>query len=541
MKSFNLRQKIGQLMMFGFAGQTPSESIIDMIENHHVGGVILFSRNVGTAEEVLNLNNKLQELARKAGHEYPLLISIDQENGVVRRLGVGTTLFPGNMALGAVNSEKVTRDVAKGTATELKELGINMNLAPVVDVNNNPQNPVIGVRSYGEDPQSVGRMGVAAIQGHQEAGVVTTIKHFPGHGDTNVDSHLALPTIAHDRKRLDEVELVPFKQAIEAGADSVMIAHVYFPAIETGENVPATVSKAVIRNLLREELGFDGVVTTDCMEMKAIQDTFGTAEGALLGLKAGIDMIMISHSYELQLETIERIARAVEEGEISESLIDESVERILRLKRKYLNWNDAVREKVSEVVNGPEHKKVAEEAYHQSVTVLQNRNQTLPFEPSAEDAVLVIYPNSKIYTLVEDTRYATYALGEAVKQLHPNVTELTIEAKLTEEELGRIVEKAQQAEFIVVGTLNAHLIPEQEKLVKRLHLLNKPMAVIGMRSPYDLLAFPEVNAYLTTYEYTLPALQTAAEIVFGRRKAYGKLPITLPGLYDKGYGINPAK
>jgi beta-N-acetylhexosaminidase len=541
MKSLTLRQKIGQLMMFGFKGMTPSESIKEMIKKHHVGGVILFSRNVGTAEEVLSLNNQLQEIAQNAGHEYPLLISIDQENGVVRRLGVGTTLFPGNMALGAVNSEKVTCEVSKGTATELKELGINMNLAPVVDVNNNPENPVIGVRSYGEDPETVGRMGVAAIRGHQAAGVVTTIKHFPGHGDTNVDSHLALPTIAHDRKRLDEVELVPFKRAIEAGADCVMIAHVYFPAIETGENVPATVSPTVIRGLLREELGFDGVVTTDCMEMKAIQDTFGTAEGALLGLKAGIDMIMISHSYELQLETIERIVKAVEEGEISESLIDEAAERILRLKNKYLDWNGTFRESVSEVVNGPEHKKISEEAYHQSVTVLQNRNQILPFQPSSEDDILVVYPNSKIYTLVEDTRYATYALGEAVKKLHQNVTELSIDAKLTDEDLEKIVQKAKQAEYIIVGTLNAHLIPEQQELVKRFHQLDKPMVVIAMRSPYDLLAFPEVNAYLTTYEYTLPALQTAVEIVFGRRKAYGKLPITLPGLYERGYGINPTK
>lgn len=538
MKSLSLREKIGQLMMFGFSGKTPSDEIAEMIEKHHVGGIILFGRNIGTAEETLELNNQLQQLAKDSGHPLPLLISIDQENGIVRRLGVGTTLFPGNMSLGAIDSEKITFEVNKGTATELKALGINMNLAPVVDVNNNPDNPVIGVRSYGEDPELVSRLAVTAIEGHHAAGVVTTIKHFPGHGDTHIDSHLALPTISHDRKRLEQIELVPFKKTIEAGADCVMIAHVFFPSIEERENVPATVSPAVVRGLLREELGFDGVVTTDCMEMNAIRDTFGTAEGSLLGLKAGIDMMMISHSYDLQKETIERIVRAVEEGEIPEAVIDQALERILRLKKKYLNWEDGTfHEEVSKQVLSSEHRKVAEEAYHQSVTVVQNRNNTLPFKPSIDEQVLVIYPNSRIYTLVEDARYATYALGEAVKGLHANAVECPIEAKLPAEDLDRIIEHAKQVEYIIVGTLNAHLIHEQQQLVKQLQQLGKKLVVIAMRGPYDLLAFPDIEAYLTTYEYTLPALQTAVEIVFGKRRAYGKLPVNLPGLYERGHGV----
>lgn len=520
-------------MMFGFDGKTPNEHITEMLEKHHVGGVILFSRNVGTANEVLSLNNQLQQIAKNAGHKEPLLISIDQENGVVRRLGQGTTLFPGNMALGAVGSEDVTFAVGEGTARELKALGINMNLAPVVDVNNNPENPVIGVRSYGEDPHFVSRMGAAAIKGHHASGVVTTIKHFPGHGDTDVDSHLALPTIPHDRQRLESVELVPFRHTIEAGADCVMIAHVYFPAIEKRKGYPATVSSAVVQQLLRNELGFDGVITTDCMEMKAIQDTFGTAEGALLGLKAGIDMIMISHRYDLQLETIERIVKAVENGEITEARIDESVERILRLKRKYISWENTFASSVSEEVNGLRHNRLAEEAYERSVTLLKNEDQTLPFQPGADDRILVVYPNSKAYSWVEDIRYAAYPLGGAVKGLHENIVEISMD----EADLDNIEAAAKQTDYIIVGTLNANLVQEQQQLVKRLHKLGKPLAVVAMRSPYDLLAFPEVKAYMTTYEYTLPALEAAAKIIFGQLQPQGRLPISLPGLYDRGHGL----
>src|SRR5690606_2186935 len=285
----SLRQKIGQLMMIGFHGTRLSEKVQRMIVEDCVGGIILFGRNIGTPEEVLRLTSDLQTCAKTAGHPFPLLISIDQENGVVRRLGKGTTLFPGNRLLGAVDDEKVTRHIARATAEELKRLGINMNLAPGLDVNNNPQNPVIGVRSFGESVDGVIRHGLAFIEGHQAVGVVTTAKHFPGHGDTDVDSHLDLPTVPHGLKRLETVELRPFQEAIDAGVCCVMIAHVFFPAFEAEDKVPATLSHSVVTGLLREKMGFNGVVTTDCLEMDAVSKTIGTVEGALRALKAGVD------------------------------------------------------------------------------------------------------------------------------------------------------------------------------------------------------------------------------------------------------------
>src|SRR5215472_7853181 len=226
-----LEEQMGQLFMVGFPGTEPTPEIADLIQQGRVGGIILFSRNIRDARQVQELTGKLQALARAAGHRRPLLIATDQENGIVRRLSPDTTPFPGNMALGAMGSEEIVAEVAEATGRELLALGITMNFAPVADVNNNPANPVIGVRSFGEDPQQVASLIAAAVRGYHASGVVSSLKHFPGHGDTATDSHLALPVIPHTMERLEAVELVPFQHGIAAGADTVMIAHIFLPAL----------------------------------------------------------------------------------------------------------------------------------------------------------------------------------------------------------------------------------------------------------------------------------------------------------------------
>src|SRR6266516_3539596 len=241
-----LEEQIGQLLMVGFWGSTPSQEIIDLIQRYQVGNIILFSRNIRNACQVLELTQSLQMIAKEAGHRFPLFIAIDQENGIVQRLGETATIFPGNMALGAIGSEEIAYKVALATGRELKALGINMNLAPVVDVNNNPANPVIGVRSFGEEPHQVAQLAAAAVKGYSSAGIITCLKHFPGHGDTAVDSHLALPTIPYTMERLAAIELVPFSNGIEAGADSVMISHIYFPSLMRHEVLPSTLSPTVV-------------------------------------------------------------------------------------------------------------------------------------------------------------------------------------------------------------------------------------------------------------------------------------------------------
>ncbi len=254
-----------------------------LIQHYHVGNIILFSRNVRDAQQLHELTSSLQEIARAAGQHSPLLIAIDQENGMVQRLGADATIFPGNMALGAVGEEQSACEVALAAGLELRALGMNLNLAPVVDVNNNPANPVIGVRSFGENPQQVARLANAQIRGYHKAGMATCIKHFPGHGDTATDSHLAIPTVPYEMERLERIELVPFKSGIAAGTDLVMTAHIYFPALMGGTHLPATLSAAVVRQLLREQLGFQGIILTDCLEMNAVSETVGVGKGRSAG------------------------------------------------------------------------------------------------------------------------------------------------------------------------------------------------------------------------------------------------------------------
>ncbi|MFT4416252.1 beta-N-acetylhexosaminidase [Fredinandcohnia humi] len=530
MKNVELRKKVGQLMVIGFKGITASEEIKELIRDHHVGGIILFGRNIGTPQEILSLTNELQSVAKDAGHEHPLLICIDQENGVVRRLGEGTTIFPGAMLLGATGNPENAYKAGVATGKELKALGINWNLAPVVDVNNNPENPVIGVRSFGESAERVALFGKMAMKGMQEAGVITTLKHFPGHGDTNVDSHLDLPIISHSIERLEQIELKPFVESIEEGADTVMSAHVYFPAIEDTPGVPATLSRKVVTGLLREKLGFDGVVTTDCMEMNAIANTIGTAKGGVEAIKAGVDLVMVSHLHHLQKDTINAIVSAVEAGEISEEQINAAVSRVTRLKEKYCNWAELSLGKDSEVpavVGCKEHQELANEIYQQGITIVKN-NGILPLKPEEKKRVLVVYSENKYTMQVEDKRYSSMYLGRTVKELDPGAEIVELSNPATDEEIARVTEMAREYDAIIVGTLTVQPGDAQSKLIEQLFATGVPIIVVATRSPYDLAYLPDVHAYVCTFEFPYPALKMAVNAIYGRKQVAGKLPVTIP-------------
>ena len=532
----DLQQKIGQLMVFGFKGKTASPEIKKLIREHHVGGIILFGRNIGTPEEVLKLTTELQQEAKNAGHTHPLLICIDQENGVVRRLGEGSTVFPGAMLLGATDHPENAYAIGVLTGRELKALGINWNLAPVLDVNNNPNNPVIGVRSFGESPEKVSLFGQQAMKGMQDAGVITTLKHFPGHGDTHVDSHLDLPVISHSIERLEKVELKPFVDCINQGADTVMTAHVYFPAIESEKNVPATLSKKVITGLLREKLGFDGVVTTDCMEMNAISETIGTARGGVEALKAGVDLIMVSHLHTRHFETLKEILTAIESGEITEETVDAAFNRVIRLKEKYLSWDEINLNhiEVSPEAGSINHELEALEVYQQGVTVVKNEGSLLPLPLHEDHRVLVVYPENNIRMQVEDKKYLNLALDEAIREIKPSVQILQLSNPPTLEEIQNAVLQAKNFDTVVVGTLSVQAGDPQVHLVEALQNAGNQVVVIATRSPYDLAYFSSIPAYICTYEFTYPALKTAAAAIFGQKHVKGKLPVTLPSHINNG-------
>ncbi|MDQ0340874.1 beta-N-acetylhexosaminidase [Caldalkalibacillus uzonensis] len=526
----DLLNQTGELFVCGFAGKEVTEEVKTLIHQHRVGGFILFSRNLGTPVEIKRLTTALQREAQSAGYEYPLLICTDQENGIVRRLGEGATLFPGAMLLGATQNPDNAFKVGLATGKELQALGINWNLAPTVDVNNNPLNPVIGVRSYGENPDQVSQFALQAMQGMQAAGVMTTLKHFPGHGDTQVDSHLECPVIEYPLERLEAVELKPFQTCITAGADTVMTAHIYFSALAEEKGCPATLSKEIITGLLRQQLNFDGVITTDCMEMKAIADTVGTVEGSLLALQAGVDLIMISHSYALQLQAMERLRMALHNGEIDAERIRASIRRIKRLKEQYLRWEQSIDDSfspvdVSVVVGCAEHRRLAMDVYRQGITIVKGQEQ-LPLDPSAK--MLILYPEQDIQTLVEDKRYDCRVFADEFHQLVPTAEIEQVAYPLAEEKINQLIQRANRFEILIAGTLSVAQSPDQAKLIQKLKKLNKKMIVVAMKSPYDQAYLPDVDVYIATYEYTETALKLTAQALLGLESVSGRLPITLP-------------
>ena len=526
-----LEEQIGQLLMVGFWGTTPTPEIIDLIQHFHIGNIILFSRNIHDSLQVLELTQQLQKIAREAGQRYPLLIAIDQENGIVQRLGDIATILPGNMALGAIGSEDIACKVAEATGNELKGLGINMNLAPVVDVNNNPANPVIGVRSFGEEPSLVARLGSAMVKGYKAAGMISCLKHFPGHGDTIIDSHLSLPVIPYTLQRLEALELVPFRSGIEAGAESVMIAHIAFPKLMEQSTLPATLSPSIAKELLREHLNFKGVILSDCMEMRAISDRFGTEQAVVMALKAGIDLVLVSHEYKRQRASIQAIQAAVQSHELTTNEVRRAAERVLKLKAYNLSWGDLAGTDTPPAIIGCEkHRQLQHLAFELSTTLVRNNKALLPLKLSSDMSIVVLSPHRNTMTLVEDRSYSDDLLVDILQQHHPHVGLMPVPPELLEEDCALLLRTTSESDIFVLATVNADRDLQQAELVRCLLSSGRHLIVIAIHNPYDLQAFPQLGTYLCTYEYSRPALVAAVSVMFGEIQAQGKLPVSIPGL-----------
>jgi len=320
--------------MVGFDGHAPSDDLRRILRDYAPGGVVLFSRNVDAPEQVSDLVRELQELARDGGAELPLLIGVDQEGGRVARLREPWTVWPPMAVLGHAGSEELARRMGAALAAELRACGIRYDFAPVVDVYSNPRNTVIGDRSFGDDPERVGRFGAAVIEGLQGGGVAACAKHFPGHGDTDLDSHADLPMVDHSRSRLDDVELRPFRRCIEAGVASVMTAHVL--AREIDDRLPASLSSEVTGGLLRRDMRYAGVVVSDDLDMKAISARWGAGEAAVLAAKAGCDLLLSCRDHDAQATAVEALVRALESDAIAWKDMDASCGRIRALKERFL-------------------------------------------------------------------------------------------------------------------------------------------------------------------------------------------------------------
>jgi len=335
LKKMTLEEKVGQFLMIGFRGKSLHQKTKDFIKNFYIGGVILFEDNLRDQHQTTSLCRELQEVSRSFPAKTPLFIAVDQEGGRVSRLKDFIPPFPPARLLGQIGSIDLVKSYFRRTARELRLVGINMNLAPVLDIDTNPKNPVIGDRAFGKEPGIVVKMGVAAIEALHHEGVITTAKHFPGHGDTSLDSHLTLPKLEHNLARLKNIELKPFRAAIHHLVDTIMTAHVVYKGVDP--EYPATLSKRIIHDLLRKELKFKGVVISDDLVMKGITESYNIEEAALLAKNAGTDILLISQHSKNQLRVYERLISSIEKKEISLRMLDKSLKRILKLKERYLS------------------------------------------------------------------------------------------------------------------------------------------------------------------------------------------------------------
>jgi beta-N-acetylhexosaminidase len=331
-KDMTLEEKIGQLMMVGIEGKELDDATADFLKKHKIGGVILFERNIETAEQVSRLTAQLQNL-RSGPSVVGMFISTDQEGGRVNRLPGKEGRFPSASELAKSGQPEEARKSASKMAEQMKRMGINMNFAPIMDINSNPNNPVVGNRAFGSNPQIVSQMGLSFIKGTLDEGVIPVAKHFPGHGDTSVDSHTDMPVVKHSLDRLNNFELVPFKEAIKNYVPAIMTAHILLPALD--EANPATLSSSIIDGLLRKQLGFEGVVISDDLDMGAITKLYGTGDAAVKAVKSGIDILLICHNKEGMVEAFDSLVAAAHRGEISMQKIDEAVLRVLTLKNNF--------------------------------------------------------------------------------------------------------------------------------------------------------------------------------------------------------------
>jgi len=536
-----LEQKVGQMLGWRYNGRffnQDSETIkglVEVVVKEGVGGLILFA---GEVYETAHLTNFLQEKAR-----IPLLIAADFEWGAAMRIN-GTTLFPPLMALGAADSDELAYEMGKITAIEGRAMGIHMTYAPVVDVNINPDNPVISARSLGERPESVARLAAAFIRGCQENGMIATAKHFPGHGDTAVDSHNLMPSVTADLSRLEQVELYPFAEAIRAGVGAVMTAHLFVPALDPTPGLPATLSPLILTDLLRKKMGFKGLIVTDAMEMGGITTMFSAREAAIRTVQAGADMVLLPPDLP---GVKEALVQAVKQGDVPSSRIDDSVRRILELKARLgLQRNRYVDVRLlPEKIASPAHLEQAARAFEESVTLVKNERAVAPITPETPAGKIVVLSLSSD----ADDYFAGQTFVRELRKRKPGLSAFYADAFTGQEYIKEARAKALEADLVVLaifsslrsGKGSVDLIPGHIDLVRELSWAKKRTLVVSFGSPYFLRHFPEVDGYLCLYRNSAQAQEVAARALCGEIDIKGRLPVSIPGLYPVGHGLSIKK
>ncbi|MFI1305571.1 glycoside hydrolase family 3 protein [Streptomyces sioyaensis] len=552
-------EKVGQLFVmrvYGHSATDPDPADVaanqkeigvanaaELIAKYHVGGIIYFgwAHNTREPHQIADLSNGIQKAAAAQRVPVPLLISTDQEHGIVARVGAPATLFPGAMALGAGRSRDDARTAGRIAGEELFAMGIRQDYAPDADVNVNPANPVIGVRSFGADPQAVARMVAAEVTGYQGAGVAACAKHFPGHGDTDTDSHVGLPYIHHTAEEWERLDAPPFKAAIAAGIDSIMTAHIVVPAFDKSED-PATLSRPLLTGILRERLGYDGVVVTDSLGMEGVRVKYGDARVPVLALKAGVDQLLNPPDLSVAHAAV---LKALADGELSERDLDAKLMRILLLKdRRGLFTNPYTTHRaVDRAVGTRSHLATADRIADRTTTLLRNDAGILPLSRRRERRVLVVGFDAAAPSGTGGP--PTTVLAKTFTELGFTATALSTGLSPGRQQIDEAVAALTARDAVVVATYNVTADSPQRKLVAALLATGKPVVQLAVRNPYDIAQLAGVKAALASYSWTDVELRAAARVIAGRRNPAGRLPVPImradtptTALYRIGHGLS---
>jgi len=509
MSGFTLEEKLGQMLVVGFQGHQAPPYIIDWLGEGRIGGVILFTRNIDTPRQLRALTQELRQAAR-----HPILVAIDQEGGTVARLREGFTESPGAMALGAADDTRLTSQVSGILATEMRAVGVNWNLAPAIDVTHDIRNPSVGTRSLGADPEHVARHAIAQIRGFQENGVAATAKHFPGKANTPVDPHVELPMIKGQLDAMWGTDLVPFRAACGAGVAAVMVTHAQFRDIEPV--YPSTMSSRIIQGLLRERISFKGLVTTDCMEMKAVTNRYGPEESAIRAALAGADTILFSHTRQYQEAAYEALLEAARSGRLPLKQVDDSVRRIGEVKARFATSSLPP----LTVIRSPMHLKTVERAARAGTVLLREEPGAIPLLKQKQYALIefVSHPEKEEMAQGGETAFAAM-----LRKRLPHLRSVWLDSvDPTGEQLLDSDEVARTAGAVIIATRNAHLNPRQLEATKR--LLGRSGILVCLRNPYDAGVVGASTTLLTLGD-SESSLYAAADALFGDYIPTGKLNV----------------
>lgn len=509
-QAMTLEQKVAQMFVMSFFGTELNFAVDELLSKWQVGAVVLLPSNLDNPQQITRLTNDIQQtLLDNQG--IPAFIAVDQEGGIIAHLEEGFTTWAVPSLLTATQNPELAYQFGQALAEELLAVGINMNLAPVADLQTNLNNPIIGRRSFGHDPNLVAPMISAVVEGMQANGVLATVKHFPGHGDTVSDSHLELPILPFTEDDLLQRELIPFQSAIDSDVGAVMVAHIYFPQIDNEENLPSSLSSNVINGLLREQMGYEGLVITDALDMDAIDTVYSPGNSALRAIEAGNDLILLgAHiSPENQIIAMQAVVDAVRNGDILESRIDASVRRILTAKEamNVLSWQTLDPNTADERIDTENHQMLVEEMFRQGVTQVHDNGEILPLSSNT----LMIYPNIRA------------TLGLACN--HNGWQFAGISSNPDNEEIARLRQASQYVDAVLVFTENVHNNIQQQALVSALP--PEKTVVVALWSPFDMLSLPPVASYFVTYSPLPQSYSPLCDILHGDAEALGTLSIML--------------